>query len=807
MIAPFRHLVFLLSCLCAQWLFVLAAYAQSGSNGPDYAEWQIISQRAERTIDAARATDAVFEAVRADLAEYRQQFLSASTANADRISTLQSQLDALGPVPETGDEPTEIANRRTELTTQLQGARAPVLSAEEAFTQADGLIREIDALLDQRRRNDLTRRGPSPLNPAHWWPSLEELDRAVKSVYFEIDRSLNNPEQQAERRSSLALVVVLFSIGTLLLVRGRTWAFRAIEYLRKWGGHGSGVWGFLLSLGRIVLPVLGIYFIAEAISATGIVGSRGRQLVLKLPEWGLAFLVLRWLCERLFSRDEEEALMPFSPVWRTELRFYGTFLAILYVLDDILGTLMDVAKGSDIARAVLHFPFLLGGAFVLFRLGQILVRGTNSPDGGEAVEDSGLTRVLRILGRVAIGVALSTPVIAALGYANLAPAMLGPTIQSLGLFGLALVLQRFFADLYVLISGRGQEARDSVVPVLIGFVLALSTLPALALIWGARTVEVLEVWRMFNDGFAIGETRISPTNFLTFAVIFGGLYMLTRLFQSALKTSLLPKTQLDTGARNAVVSGVGYLGIFFAGLIAITSAGIDLSGLAIVAGALSVGIGFGLQTIVQNFVSGIILLIERPIAEGDWIEVNGNMGYVRDISVRSTRIETFDRTDVIVPNADFVSGTVTNYTRGNTIGRVIVPVGVAYGTDTKQVEAILRDVAEGHPMILATPAPSIFFQGFGADSLDFEIRGILRDVNWVLSVKSDLNHEIAKRFAEEGIEIPFSQRDIWLRNPEVLPGANSFAGSSRHNFARDDTVPDSDAVDHPGITEDRNAKS
>jgi small-conductance mechanosensitive channel len=402
---------------------------------------------------------------------------------------------------------------------------------------------------------------------------------------------------------------------------------------------------------------------------------------------------------------------------------------------------------------------------VLYRFAGHL-RAAPTEDGARATN---VTSVLaRITGRLLRFASFVAPVLALIGFTNLSIVFVFPMIATIGLIYAIFIVQELLIEIYKTIAGGAQTAADGLLPVLINFSVVMASMPVFALIWGARVANLTEIWTQFKDGISIGGTQISPLDFMTFVMVFTIGYGATRLIQSALKGTVLPKTKLDLGAQNAIVSGFGYVGVFLAAMAAISSTGLDLSSLAIVAGALSVGIGFGLQNIVSNFVSGIILLIERPVSQGDWIEVGGKMGYVRDISVRSTRIETFDRTDVIIPNADLVSGVVTNWTRGNTVGRLIVPVGVAYGTDTRKVEQILAEIASNQSMIVLNPPPSVVFQGFGADSLDFEIRAILHDVNYMNVVKSEINHQIAERFVQEGIEIPFAQRDIYIKNIDEL---------------------------------------
>ncbi len=736
--------------------------------------WSELATRAEKVIEAGRADDASLEVLRRDLASYRTQFQTAQTENQDRIATTQSQIDALGDVPPEDTEPQVIATRRAELSAQMANLRAPVLRAEEAYTQADGLIREIDGLIRERQADKLLELGPTPLNPANWPNAVQSLINTAGTLWAELSTAWQSDIKRQEMRSQIPLIIGLLALAVVLVARGRHWVMKLGERLRGLTRRGTGVWRLFISLGRILLPLAGLIMVVSAATTTGLFGTHWAPVLVAIPGLGAVFLVARWLAEETFAADASVATIHLNDGRRIEARAYMNVLGFLMVARGALSMLEEISHYSTTTTSVLDFPILAASGLILFRLGQILASigvGDREDEGfpGTANDGSNFRVTLaHFVGRALMVVAVVGVLMSAVGYSNAGTSLVYPTVLTLFLMAILMVIQRFINDLYQLATGRDPRDVQSLIPVLAGFGQVLLAIPVLALLWGARVADLTELWTRFRDGFQLGDSRISPTDFLTFAVIFALGYGLTRLFQGSLRSSVLPRTKLDTGGQDAVVAGVGYLGISLAALVAITSTGLDLSSLAIVAGALSVGIGFGLQNIVQNFVSGVILLIERPISQGDWIEVGSHMGIVKDISVRSTRIETFDRTDVIIPNGDFISGTVTNYTRGNTIGRVLIKVGVAYGSDTRRVQEILQRIARETDYVLASPEPSVILAGFGADSLDFEIRAVLHDVNKKLTVLSEVNHEIARRFAEEGIEIPFAQRDVWLRNPETL---------------------------------------
>lgn len=735
---------------------VVVSKGAGKSNALDYAAWERAAERAETVLANPDAESRVIEALRTQLVDWRAAFLVAQNANASRITTLRDQIAALGPVPADGTtEAAEIAQRRQQLADQLVRLQAPGITAEEAYRRADGLIGEVDRVLRERQASQLLQLWPSPINPANWPAALSVVGDVTVRLWSETATRWTRGDGRRALFDNLPLIAVLVIVGVALLSQGR----RVVEPVRARlpqpkTARGRRVTALLVSLMRILLPTLGALALGEAALQTGLVGPVGRAAVETLPGIIFALVAANWLGNAVFPQDDgTDATFTLAPERRVEGRFLARTLGLLLGLEAFRQQLSLEVRAEDAANAVLGFPILATTAVLTFRMGQLLRRHVAA----EAASDEGLSYGTRVMGLLARGVMLTSVagvLLGAVGYIAAATALVYPSVISLGLVAMLFVGQRFVADIYGLVTRSDAADQEGLIPVLIGFGMTLGSLPLFAVVWGARWADITELWQRFLAGFQIGATRVSPTDFLIFAVIFTAGYAVTRLLQGALKGTVLPRTSLDQGGQNAVVSGVGYIGIFLAALIAINSAGIDLSGLAIVAGALSVGIGFGLQNIVSNFVSGIILLIERPVSEGDWIEVGNVSGTVRAISVRSTRIQTFDRSDVIVPNADLVTQRVTNWTRFNLSGRLIVPVAVQHGADTRQVERILREIAEAQPLTILKPPPLIAFMGFTADAMTFEMRIILRDVNFSAQVRSEINHAIVARFAAEGILMP-----------------------------------------------------
>ncbi|MBY6047625.1 DUF3772 domain-containing protein [Vannielia litorea] len=779
----------------------LEAASLSLPGGPDYEAWEKVASQAEDVLDSDGASSLALEQLRERLADWRIEFQDAQSTNSGRIDILRRQIDALGPAPAEGEtEAVELAQRRDELTSQLSRLLVPIRAAEEAYIRADGLIGEVDAVLRDRQTRELLDVGPSPLFPNNWAEPLEQLGGVGETLRSNLRSSWENQIQQAKLSKNAAPAIIVALIGLILVIRGRGWSMRLSERLLTRSGRQQRtvIFAMLVSVGQLLLPQIGLVLIVVGVTITGIGGLLTDQVLQTIPVMGILIFGARWLGFHSFPKIE---ILPppleHDAAQRTSGRLWATMAGVSGALGALLLSLTAFSGITEEAAAFLNFPVLLLGAVALFRLGQLLVvhaRGGAGEEIDEHTSKGFRARVVHLIGRAAVLLALAGPVMAALGYLKAGDFLISAPLSTLAVLAVVSLLQRFFSHLYALFFGRQADGTDGLVAVLISFLIMLLALPLLALIWGARTADLTELWSQFMGGFSVGESTISPSNFLLFAVVFVLGFMVTRLLQGALRTSVLPKTRIDTGGQTAILSGVSYIGIFLAAVIAITAAGIDLSSLAIVAGALSVGIGFGLQTIVSNFVSGIILLIERPISEGDWISSGGVMGIVKKISVRSTRIETFDKTDVIVPNADLISGQVTNYTKTNMSGRLLIPVGVAYGSDTRKVAEVLQGVAEEHPIVILNPPPQVVFTGFGADSLDFEIRVILRDVFSIIVVQTEIRHRIAERFKEEGIEIPFAQRDLWLRNPEALGDAIRGARAGGAVVEAEPVIPGTEAT-------------
>jgi small-conductance mechanosensitive channel len=275
-----------------------------------------------------------------------------------------------------------------------------------------------------------------------------------------------------------------------------------------------------------------------------------------------------------------------------------------------------------------------------------------------------------------------------------------------------------------------------------------------------------------------------------------------------LRDDVLPKMSLPRGVGNSVAS-LSYYALLLAGLlVALAAAGFETSQLAIVFGAVGLGVGLGLQNVVNNFVSGLILMFERPIQPGDVVEVSGTSGTVRDIGMRATTLTTFEGADVVVPNGALLNEKLINWTLSDMNRRIDVNVGVNYGADARRVLEVLKEVTQGAPGIAENPAPSVLFIGFGANSLDFGIRAWTNNFGEWVAIRSELTIRVLDALRNAGIEIPYPQQDLHLRTvaPAVLASLrgtpSDAAGEPRAEPRKGAARPDSRPPDPPSTGTD-----
>jgi small-conductance mechanosensitive channel len=769
------HALFRLFLILPLWLVLCAAAAPGDDRGPPLRDWQRSLEEMDKQLADPNVRGRQLAAMRDRLVVLRSRLQEAITAAGQEADLVRKDLDALGPPPKEGEPPevADIVARRKDLNGRLAAADGAKKEGELLLAQVDRTADQIKALRRTRFTEQVFSRDISPLTPAIWTKAGAELKDAYEATVAAVAAQVET-ETRGEPGLTIGRHVALGLLaGVLLAFPLRAHLIRRYGYIavegrptyrqRLWAAVFTGVVQALLPSMAAGAIYLGLYY-DDLLSDP--VDEVARTILLGLTA---VFFVAGFCRSALAPHAVEWRLLPVHDEAARGASRALTALAALFALDWALKDILRVGDGSVELIAVHKFVL---GLLISAVLLSLLRRKVWFRD--EAAQLSPGWRRLRSLLSVLVW---AIPLTAVVGYVALSRLLANQLVLTLGLWALVASLRVLLAEFiehslardgrlgaYVRstlgVSDDGAEIiRFWLNGVLQALLLALAVV-ALPWLWGATGKDFDAWFQSMFFGFSIGNIRISVAAILLALALFALFLLITRRVQRTLDEQIFPRTRMDMGLRHSIRSGVGYVGFTVALLVAVSALGLDLSNLAIIAGALSVGIGFGLQNIVNNFVSGLILLVERPIKAGDWVVVGEFQGFVKNISVRATEISTFDRASVFIPNSNLIANPVMNRTHADKTGRVVVPVGVAYDADPAEARDIMLEIAKAHPEVRKNPPPLVLFKGFGESALNLEVIAYLLDVEKGLSVNSDLCFAIHAAFREQGIGIPFPQREV-----------------------------------------------
>ena len=753
---------------------------------------QILSD-ATATVSVPNSSSDALTDLRATIEKARSRAFTEADKLKGPAADISVRLQQLGPEPAQGvTEAPGIAQERQSLkdaqakfdaaqkTLELLGVEAEQLSAHAASLQRDRFFQRV---FESDR---------SVLNPSLWGDGVSAMLLFGQRFLALVLGWWGAAVIQAGLAGIAALMFFTVAVTTASLVT-RGWILRRLEP----GPAAKAPTNFdrLLRVAKrtiinTAVALTAMVIVVMVLEASGVMTERSLRVVRAILDAWLIFVVLKSFTTSILASNLPEWRLPqLSDDGAARLSRISVFAALIFAVDMLMRQMFDVLY-LPLQFSVAHSAIVAGTLSFLLAAALKVARAE------EAVEPKRAdTRTrgiyFRWTGVLLQGLWVLLFVVVAslaLGYVALAH-FITTQIISTGAMVSAFYLVHHLADELILtglrrnsrvgqflrrtlsLSESGLERLGVIFGTLVDLAIVFIGVPAVFLQWVVTWVDLRSWLTTAFFGFELGGVTLSPSLlFLGFAVLFAGIG-LTKLFTSWLDKRVLARTEMDKGVRNSVRKGVGYSGYLIAALVALTSAGVDFTNVALIAGALGVGIGFGLQSIVNNFVSGLILLAERPVKIGDWIVLAPGEGFVKRINVRATEIETFDGASIIVPNSSFISEPVKNWTHGDTRGKFVIPVNVARTEDPEHVRQVLISCVKASSGVSSDPEPWVLLSKFGDFSMEMQLNFFVDDVVMGVFITSDVRFAIVKAFREHGIVMPFPQRDVHHRvhDEDMLP--------------------------------------
>ncbi|WP_407181151.1 mechanosensitive ion channel domain-containing protein [Bradyrhizobium sp. STM 3562] len=743
------------------------------------ADWRQHLDRLESDLRRPHLRYSELNAYREELQRVRAEIKELANRVPTRLDANKAQLNLLGPAPAAGQppEPEQIAHNRAELNYRLGLLSAAEAAAKSTDLRIDHLFNTIE---DIRRRNFASIL-LQPIPGVYAYETWSRLPDYIPTALERLRDLVDGWWEGVPDRQEIARIGLEASLLFLVLSFA---GWRGVRSLRRWQGEGEPpFWRRASSAAGVVLlrasPVAVPVVFAYAMLATEQrLPDRLDWLFYLTAEMAvIIFTVAALVTTTLAPRARAWRLIPVSDAGAARLCGLIILLAFVYGLTTLLYAITRLVQAPFALTIAVALPSSLLVAGLVVAILRTPVRSENP-----AAPSMRLFRTVRTVVWTIVAAIVACALAGYLPLARFLAQQLVVTGSILALVYLLLLWVDGFAQSVTddnAVAGGWLKQRAHLersrreqlalpLSLLLKLAVLVLSVPFIMLQWGYTWPDIQDWYRQLFFGFHIGNTPVTFGALLASIIVFGLGYAAARLFQGWLDVQVLQPAGISGGVRHSIRTGVGYVGILIAALAAVSYAGFNLSSLAIVAGAFSIGIGFGLQNLVNNFVSGLILLAERPIRVGDLVVVGGEEGYVRKISVRSTEIETFDRAHVLIPNASFVSDKVKNWTLRNSVRRVAISIGTAYACNPRQVREVLLKVARSNPDVLHTPEPVVDLREFGASSLNFILYVFIDHISKTVRVRTDLSMAIFDAFAEAGIEIPFTQTDVNIRNIDRL---------------------------------------